>query len=132
MTPEESRACGGGGTLPENMRKMSGPDCVHCVMEQTVGCSTPSRPLSPQEHQDPEGPGDVLDLDVDELSQHECMAPLVALVQHMQRLEAALPAEEVFLLFLVSPWLTVTDHVLLNERLTLKTKLNSISYTHDV
>lgn len=49
----------------------------------------------------------MLDLDVDELSQHECMAPLVALVQHMQRLEAALPTEEVPLLFLVS--LTTAD-----------------------
>lgn len=75
-------------------------DCVHCVAEQAVGCSTPT--LYPQERQDPDGPGDVLDLDVDELSQHECMAPLVALVQHMQRLEAALPGEEVSLLFLVS------------------------------
>lgn len=73
---------------------------MHCVAEQAVGCSTPT--LSPQERQDPDGPGDVLDLDVDELSQHECMAPLVALVQHMQRLEAALPGEEVSLLFLVS------------------------------
>ena len=62
----------------------------------------PAWSLSPQERQDPEGPGDVLDLDVDELSQYECMAPLVALVQHMQRLEAALPGEEVSLRFLVS------------------------------
>ena len=46
---------------------------MHCVAEQAVGCSTPT--LSPQERQDPDGPGDVLDLDVDELSQHECMAP---------------------------------------------------------
>ena len=48
---------------------------MHCVAEQAVGCSTPT--LSPQERQDPDGPGDVLDLDMDELSQHECMAPLV-------------------------------------------------------
>ena len=79
---------------------------MHCVAEQAVGCSTPT--LCPQERQDPDGPGDVLDLDMDELSQHECMAPLVALVQHMQRLEAALPGEEVSLLFLVS--LTTANH----------------------
>eukprot|EP00069_Balaena_mysticetus_P017385 bmy_10601T0 len=46
-----------------------------------------------RERSDPEVPGDVLELEMDELNRHECMAPLAALVRHMQRLQAARPGE---------------------------------------
>lgn len=53
----------------------------------------PHRPLPPQERPDPEVPGDVLELEMDELNRHECMAPMAALVRHMQRLQATRPEE---------------------------------------
>ncbi|XP_068381983.1 DNA-dependent protein kinase catalytic subunit isoform X2 [Eschrichtius robustus] len=46
-----------------------------------------------RERPDPEVPGDVLELEMDELNRHECMAPMAALVRHMQRLQAARPGE---------------------------------------
>ncbi|XP_040828526.1 DNA-dependent protein kinase catalytic subunit [Ochotona curzoniae] len=46
-----------------------------------------------QEYPDSKVQGDVLELEMDELGQHECMAPLAALLKHMQR-KLALPQEE--------------------------------------
>ncbi|XP_042110110.1 DNA-dependent protein kinase catalytic subunit [Ovis aries] len=76
-----------------------------------------------RERQDPEGPGDVLDLDMDELSQHECMAPLVALVQHMQRLEAALPGEEGSMPRNLPPWMKFLHDKLGNPSVSLNIRL---------
>ncbi|KAF4022262.1 hypothetical protein G4228_013963 [Cervus hanglu yarkandensis] len=80
-------------------------------------------PIEVEERQDPEGPGDVLDLDVDELSQHECMAPLVALVQHMQRLEAALPTEEGSVPRNLPPWMKFLHDKLGNPSVSLNIRL---------
>ncbi|ELV09918.1 DNA-dependent protein kinase catalytic subunit [Tupaia chinensis] len=42
-------------------------------------------PIEIEEHQDPVVQDDVLELEMDELNQHECMATMTALVQHMHR-----------------------------------------------
>ena len=39
---------------------------------------------------------DVMELEMDELNQHECMAPLTSLIKHMQRNVIAPKGEEVF------------------------------------
>lgn len=40
--------------------------------------------------------GDILELEMDELNQHECMATMTALIQHMQRNLITPRGEEVF------------------------------------
>jgi DNA-dependent protein kinase catalytic subunit len=39
---------------------------------------------------------DIMELEMDELNQHECMAPMIALIKHMQRNVIAPKGEEVF------------------------------------
>ncbi|XP_054451411.1 DNA-dependent protein kinase catalytic subunit [Pteronotus mesoamericanus] len=46
-----------------------------------------------QEHKDPMIQGDFLELEMDELNQHECMASMTALIKHMKR-NKILPKEE--------------------------------------
>lgn len=40
--------------------------------------------------------GDILELEMDELNQHECMATMTALIKHMQRNLITPRGEEVF------------------------------------
>ncbi|KAK1332131.1 hypothetical protein QTO34_007817 [Cnephaeus nilssonii] len=48
-----------------------------------------------QEHKDPTIQDDILELEMDELNQHECMAAMTALIKHMQRNQILPKAEEI-------------------------------------
>lgn len=39
---------------------------------------------------------DIIELEMDELNQHECMAPMTSLIKHMQRNVIAPKGQEVF------------------------------------
>ncbi|XP_057593505.1 DNA-dependent protein kinase catalytic subunit isoform X2 [Hippopotamus amphibius kiboko] len=75
-----------------------------------------------REHPDPEVPGDVLELEMDELNQHECMARMASLVRHMQRLQAALPGEEGSVPSL-PPWMRFLHDKLGNPSVSLNIRL---------
>ncbi|XP_073085590.1 DNA-dependent protein kinase catalytic subunit isoform X1 [Manis javanica] len=47
-----------------------------------------------REHKDAMIQDDILELEMDELNQHECMAPMTALIKHMQRNQILPPGEE--------------------------------------
>lgn len=51
-------------------------------------------------------PNDVLELEMDELNQHECMATMTALIKHMQRYQI-LQKEEVF--FICCPIVSLSN-----------------------
>lgn len=73
---------------------------------------------------------DILELEMDELNQHECMAPMTALIKHMQRNGILPPREEVFLLPVLYCLTAIHWYHVKNEHFILKTKPNSIANKH--
>ncbi|XP_062044500.1 DNA-dependent protein kinase catalytic subunit isoform X2 [Lepus europaeus] len=75
-----------------------------------------------QEHPDSKVQGDVLELEMDELGQHECMAPLAALLKHMRKL-APPQAEEGSVSRDLPPWMKFLHDKLGNSSVPLNVRL---------
>uniref|UniRef100_A0A8C6A8F9 DNA-dependent protein kinase catalytic subunit n=1 Tax=Marmota marmota marmota TaxID=9994 RepID=A0A8C6A8F9_MARMA len=76
-----------------------------------------------REHQDPKIQEDVLELEMDELNQHECMAPMVALIRHMQRNLIPLREEEGSVPKDLPPWMKFLHDKLGNSSVPLNIRL---------
>ncbi|XP_016054399.1 PREDICTED: DNA-dependent protein kinase catalytic subunit [Miniopterus natalensis] len=75
-----------------------------------------------QEHKDPVSQDDVLELEMDELNQHECMATMTALIRHMQR-NQILPREEGPAPTSLPPWMKFLHDKLGNPLTPLNVRL---------
>ncbi|XP_073924597.1 DNA-dependent protein kinase catalytic subunit isoform X2 [Castor canadensis] len=73
-------------------------------------------------HQDPKIQDDVLELEMDELNQHECMATMTALIKHMQR-NLIPPKEEGSVSKDLPPWMKVIHDKLGNPSVPLNIRL---------
>uniref|UniRef100_A0A2K6EWI3 DNA-dependent protein kinase catalytic subunit n=1 Tax=Propithecus coquereli TaxID=379532 RepID=A0A2K6EWI3_PROCO len=76
-----------------------------------------------REHQAPVAQGGVLELEMDELNQHECMAPMVALIQHMHRSLSPTAGEEGSVPRDLSPWMKFLHGKLGNSSVPLNIRL---------
>uniref|UniRef100_A0A2K6UN42 DNA-dependent protein kinase catalytic subunit n=1 Tax=Saimiri boliviensis boliviensis TaxID=39432 RepID=A0A2K6UN42_SAIBB len=72
---------------------------------------------------DPAVHADVLELEMDELNRHECMAPLTALVKHMHRSVGPPPGEEEPVLRELPPWMKFLHGKLGNPAVPLNIRL---------
>uniref|UniRef100_A0A8C9DUV3 DNA-dependent protein kinase catalytic subunit n=1 Tax=Prolemur simus TaxID=1328070 RepID=A0A8C9DUV3_PROSS len=75
------------------------------------------------EPQAPAAQGGVLELEMDELNQHECMAPMVALIQHMHRSLSPAAGEEGSVPRDLSPWMKFLHGKLGNPSVPLNIRL---------
>ncbi|KAM5298283.1 DNA-dependent protein kinase catalytic subunit [Ctenodactylus gundi] len=76
-----------------------------------------------RERQDPKIPGDVLELEMDELNQHECMATMTALIKHMSRNLMPPTAEESLVRKDLPPWMKFLHDKLGNPSVPLNIRL---------
>uniref|UniRef100_A0A2K6UN33 DNA-dependent protein kinase catalytic subunit n=1 Tax=Saimiri boliviensis boliviensis TaxID=39432 RepID=A0A2K6UN33_SAIBB len=81
------------------------------------------RMITFHERQDPAVHADVLELEMDELNRHECMAPLTALVKHMHRSVGPPPGEEEPVLRELPPWMKFLHGKLGNPAVPLNIRL---------
>uniref|UniRef100_A0A2K5DLI5 DNA-dependent protein kinase catalytic subunit n=1 Tax=Aotus nancymaae TaxID=37293 RepID=A0A2K5DLI5_AOTNA len=81
------------------------------------------RMITFHEQQDPAVHADVLELEMDELNRHECMAPLTALVKHMHRSVGPPPGEEESVLRDLPPWMKFLHGKLGNPIVPLNIRL---------
>ncbi|XP_004615434.2 DNA-dependent protein kinase catalytic subunit [Sorex araneus] len=75
-----------------------------------------------RENKDADIPSDVLELEMDELNQHECMAPMTALIQHMHR-SRILPRDEATVPQTLPPWMKFLHDKLGNPSVSLNIRL---------
>uniref|UniRef100_A0A8C5V850 DNA-dependent protein kinase catalytic subunit n=1 Tax=Microcebus murinus TaxID=30608 RepID=A0A8C5V850_MICMU len=75
------------------------------------------------EHQAPVAHGGVLELEMDELNQHECMAPMIALMRHMHRSLSPAAREEGSVPRDLSPWMKFLHGKLGNSSVPLNIRL---------
>ncbi|KAM9198416.1 DNA-dependent protein kinase catalytic subunit isoform 2-T2 [Dugong dugon] len=76
-----------------------------------------------QDRQEPVGRGELMELEMDELNQHECMAPLTALVKHMQRSQVTPRVEEGSVPSSLPPWMKFLHDKLANPSVPLNIRL---------
>ncbi|XP_006204718.2 DNA-dependent protein kinase catalytic subunit isoform X2 [Vicugna pacos] len=76
-----------------------------------------------QEHRHAVTQGDMLELELDELNRHECMAPLAALVRHLQRVPAAPMGGEGSVPRNLPPWMKFLHDKLGNLSVSLNVRL---------
>ncbi|MEJ1281700.1 protein kinase DNA activated catalytic polypeptide [Cricetulus griseus] len=76
-----------------------------------------------REHQDPMTQGDILELEMDELNQHECMATMTALIKHMQRNLITPSGEEDSKPKDLPPWMKFLHDKLGNPSVSLNIRL---------
>ncbi|XP_060247015.1 DNA-dependent protein kinase catalytic subunit isoform X1 [Meriones unguiculatus] len=72
-------------SLSEEMSQFDFSTGVHSYSYSSQDCRPTTGHYQRQEHQDAMAQGDILELEMDELNQHECMATMTALIKHMQR-----------------------------------------------
>ncbi|CAK6438705.1 unnamed protein product [Pipistrellus nathusii] len=75
-----------------------------------------------QEHKDPTIQDDILELEMDELNQHECMAAMTAMIKHMQK-NQILPKVEEGSVPTLLPWMKFLHDKLGNPSLSLNIRL---------
>ncbi|XP_008051625.2 DNA-dependent protein kinase catalytic subunit [Carlito syrichta] len=75
------------------------------------------------ERRDPVVPDDMLELELDELNQHECMAPLTALIKHLHRNLSPPDGEEGSLPRDLPPWMKFLHNKLGNPLVPLNIRL---------
>ncbi|MBZ3885751.1 DNA-dependent protein kinase catalytic subunit [Sciurus carolinensis] len=80
-------------------------------------------PIEVEEHQDPKIQEDILELEMDELNQHECMAPMTALIKHMQRNLIPPKGEEDSVPKDLPPWMKFLHDKLGNPSVPLNIRL---------
>ncbi|XP_066122188.1 DNA-dependent protein kinase catalytic subunit isoform X1 [Saccopteryx bilineata] len=76
-----------------------------------------------QEHKDPLIQDDILELEMDELNQHECMATMTALIKHMQRNQILPKGEEGSVPRNLPPWMKFLHDKLGNQLTPLNIRL---------
>uniref|UniRef100_G1NU10 DNA-dependent protein kinase catalytic subunit n=1 Tax=Myotis lucifugus TaxID=59463 RepID=G1NU10_MYOLU len=76
-----------------------------------------------QEHKDPTIQDDILELEMDELNQHECMATMTALIKHMQRNQILPKGEEGSVPTHLPPWMKFLHDKLGNPLVSLNIRL---------
>ncbi|XP_017172381.1 DNA-dependent protein kinase catalytic subunit isoform X2 [Mus musculus] len=76
-----------------------------------------------REHQDSMTQDDIMELEMDELNQHECMAPMIALIKHMQRNVIAPKGEEGSIPKDLPPWMKFLHDKLGNASVSLNIRL---------
>ncbi|XP_036194617.1 DNA-dependent protein kinase catalytic subunit [Myotis myotis] len=76
-----------------------------------------------QEHKDPTIQDDILELEMDELNQHECMATMTALIKHMQRNQILPKVEEGSVPTHLPPWMKFLHDKLGNPLVSLNIRL---------
>uniref|UniRef100_A0A8D1F779 DNA-dependent protein kinase catalytic subunit n=1 Tax=Sus scrofa TaxID=9823 RepID=A0A8D1F779_PIG len=79
--------------------------------------------LQKQERRDAAVPSDVLEMEMDELNQHECMARMVALLRHMQTVQAEQTGEEGSVPSDLPPWMKFLRDKLGNPSVSLNIRL---------
>ncbi|XP_074175096.1 DNA-dependent protein kinase catalytic subunit isoform X2 [Rhinolophus sinicus] len=79
--------------------------------------------LRRQEHKDPVIQDDILELEMDELNQHECMATMTALIKHMQRNQILPKGEEGSVPRNLPPWMKFLHDKLGNSSVSLNIRL---------
>ncbi|GAB1300036.1 DNA-dependent protein kinase catalytic subunit [Apodemus speciosus] len=79
--------------------------------------------LQKREHLDSMTQDDVMELEMDELNQHECMAPMTSLIKHMQRNVIAPKGEEGTILKDLPPWMKFLHDKLGNTSVSLNVRL---------
>lgn len=79
--------------------------------------------LQKQERRDAAVLSDVLEMEMDELNQHECMARMVALLRHMQTVQAEQTGEEGSVLSDLPPWMKFLRDKLGNPSVSLNIRL---------
>ncbi|XP_060058172.1 DNA-dependent protein kinase catalytic subunit [Erinaceus europaeus] len=76
-----------------------------------------------REHKDPMISDDILELEMDELNQHECMATMTALIKHMQRSQILPKEEEGSVPTSLPPWMKFLHDKLGNPSTSLNIRL---------
>ncbi|XP_021065597.1 DNA-dependent protein kinase catalytic subunit [Mus pahari] len=76
-----------------------------------------------REHQDFMSQDDIMELEMDELNQHECMAPMISLIKHMQRNVVAPKGEEGSIPKDLPPWMKFLHDKLGNASVSLNIRL---------
>ncbi|KAM7075469.1 DNA-dependent protein kinase catalytic subunit isoform 1-T1 [Molossus nigricans] len=76
-----------------------------------------------QEHKDPMTQDDILELEMDELNQHECMVTMTALLRHMQRSQVLPKGEEDSVPRNLPPWMKFLHDKLGNTLVSLNIRL---------
>ncbi|XP_052014740.1 DNA-dependent protein kinase catalytic subunit isoform X2 [Apodemus sylvaticus] len=79
--------------------------------------------LQRREHLDSMTQDDVMELEMDELNQHECMAPMTSLIKHMQRNVIAPKGEEGTIPKDLPPWMKFLHDKLGNASVSLNVRL---------
>ncbi|XP_036089192.1 DNA-dependent protein kinase catalytic subunit [Rousettus aegyptiacus] len=80
-------------------------------------------PFRRREHKDPVIQDDILELEMDELNQHECMATMTALIKHMQRNQILPKEEEGSVPRNLPPWMKFLHDKLGNPSVSLNIRL---------
>ncbi|XP_075405763.1 DNA-dependent protein kinase catalytic subunit [Tenrec ecaudatus] len=75
------------------------------------------------DHQEPVERGEFMELEMDELNQHECMAPMTALVKHMQRSQITVRVEEGSVPSTLPAWMKFLHDKLANPSVPLNIRL---------
>ncbi|XP_008767155.1 DNA-dependent protein kinase catalytic subunit isoform X1 [Rattus norvegicus] len=76
-----------------------------------------------REHQDSMAQDDIIELEMDELNQHECMAPMTSLIKHMQRNVIAPKGQEGSISKDLPPWMKFLHDKLENASVSLNIRL---------
>lgn len=76
-----------------------------------------------REHQDSMAQDDIIELEMDELNQHECMASMTSLIKHMQRNVIAPKGEEGSIPKDLPPWMKFLHDKLGNASVSLNIRL---------
>lgn len=82
-----------------------------------------TRRFQKQEHKNPMMPDDILELEMDELNQHECMATMTALIKHMQRSQIMPKGEEGSVPESLPLWMKFLHNKLGNPSVSLNIRL---------
>ncbi|XP_007947257.1 DNA-dependent protein kinase catalytic subunit [Orycteropus afer afer] len=76
-----------------------------------------------QDHQEPVGRNEFMELEMDELNQHECMPPLTAVIKHMQRIQVTRRIEEDSVPSSLPPWMKFLHDKVANPSVPLNIRL---------
>ncbi|XP_053414339.1 DNA-dependent protein kinase catalytic subunit [Nycticebus coucang] len=118
-----SLSCLADSSLSEEMSQFDFSTGVQSYSYSSQDLNPPTSRFRRREHQDPMEPGGALELEMDELNQHECMAPMVALVQHMHRRLSPPVGEECSALRVLPPWMKFLHSKLGNPSVPLNIRL---------
>ncbi|XP_037658373.1 DNA-dependent protein kinase catalytic subunit [Choloepus didactylus] len=113
----------GESSLSEEMSQFDFSTGVQSYSYSSQEYRSPTGRFRRQGHQDPTTQSDTLELEMDELNQHECMTSMTALIKHMQRNQVIPKVEEGSVPTNLPPWMKFLHDKLGNPTVPLNIRL---------